>query len=153
MQYLEGLGLMFAMHIDLHETTDTDNSEFRPALAARDGRMPDPWEEIPDGFYLVADTKQPQPEFQRAIIRAVEQVTHIAPPDEHGNIIGEPTQQHGVIYYATREMGLCAGVTWADYCTTTEVYPDSPRVDADNCDLAQVTAVCAGLDFLLSMDD
>jgi len=25
------------MHIDLHETTDTDETEFRPALAARDG--------------------------------------------------------------------------------------------------------------------
>ena len=27
----------FLLHIDLHETTDTDESEFRPALAARDG--------------------------------------------------------------------------------------------------------------------
>lgn len=26
------------LHIDLHETTDTDESEFRPALAARDGK-------------------------------------------------------------------------------------------------------------------
>mgnify|MGYP001551782130 CR=1 FL=1 len=26
------------MHIDLHETTDPDESEFRPALAARDGK-------------------------------------------------------------------------------------------------------------------
>ncbi len=25
------------MHIDLHETTDSDETEFRPALAARDG--------------------------------------------------------------------------------------------------------------------
>ena len=28
----------FLLHIDLHETTDSDESEFRPALAARDGK-------------------------------------------------------------------------------------------------------------------
>ena len=37
------------MHIDLHETTDTDESEFRPALAARDGKPFEPGE-IQDGF-------------------------------------------------------------------------------------------------------
>ena len=28
----------FLVHVDLHETTDSDESEFRPALAARDGK-------------------------------------------------------------------------------------------------------------------
>ncbi|HEY9110112.1 MAG TPA: M14 family metallocarboxypeptidase, partial [Roseateles sp.] len=57
------------MHIDLHETTDSDESEFRPALAARDGEafVPDV---VPDGFYLVDDADHPQPEFQRAVIEA-----------------------------------------------------------------------------------
>ena len=32
----------FLLHIDLHETTDTDESEFRPALAARDGETFEP---------------------------------------------------------------------------------------------------------------
>src|SRR5690606_4982889 len=27
----------FMLHVDLHETTDSDENEFRPALAARDG--------------------------------------------------------------------------------------------------------------------
>ena len=36
-----------------HQTTDTDNSEFRPALAARDGKINTNWN-IPDGFYLPA---------------------------------------------------------------------------------------------------
>ena len=36
MDYVAGLNLKFTVHIDLHETTDTDNSEFRPAKAARD---------------------------------------------------------------------------------------------------------------------
>jgi len=48
------------VHIDLHETTDSDETEFRPALAARDGKPSEPGE-IPDGFYLVDDTENPQP--------------------------------------------------------------------------------------------
>jgi hypothetical protein len=84
------------MHIDLHETTDSDESEFRPALAARDGKPFEPGE-IPDGFYLVDDTEQPQPGFQQAIIDAVAKVTHIAPADANGEIIGSPVVAPGVI--------------------------------------------------------
>ncbi|MBA2542752.1 MAG: succinylglutamate desuccinylase/aspartoacylase family protein, partial [Deltaproteobacteria bacterium] len=66
------------VHVDLHETTDSDETEFRPALAARDGKPHEPGE-IPDGFYTVGDSENPQPEFQQAIIAAVAKVTHIAP--------------------------------------------------------------------------
>ena len=134
----------FAVHIDLHETTDTDNTEFRPALAARDGVSQDNWN-IPDGFYLVGDIDEPAPAFQAAIIEGVEAVTPIAPPDAEGRLIGVPLAQRGVINYATRALGLCAGLTTAAYRTTTEVYPDSPRVDAENCTAAQVAAVVSGL--------
>ncbi len=144
------LALNIDLHIDLHETTDTDASEFRPALAARDGQSIDLWEHIPDGFYLVGDSTRPAPGFQAAIIAAVEEITHIAPPDESGEMIGEAVTQHGVINYANRALGLCAGITDADYVTTTEVYPDSPQVDAENCTEAQVTAVVAALEYLLS---
>jgi len=140
----------FLVHIDLHETTDTDNSEFRPALAARDGVALDHWG-IPDGFYVVAETAKPVPEFQAAIVRAVEKVTHIALPDEGNRIIGETLEQHGVIHYAARKLGLCMGLTEAAYVTTTEVYPDSPRVNAENCILAQVAAVTAGLEYVASV--
>ena len=136
------------MHIDLHETTDTDNDEFRPALAARDAVVHDNWH-IPDGFYTVGDTDRPEPEFQKAVIRSVEQVTHIAPPDENGKIIGEEMQHWGVIDYAAKPLGLCMGMTDARYVTTTEVYPDSPKVDDVNCIIAQVAAVTGGLDYLL----
>lgn len=37
MKYVFSLGSLVLMHIDLHETTDTDDSEFRPALAVREG--------------------------------------------------------------------------------------------------------------------
>ena len=37
------------MHIDLHETTDSDETEFMPAKAARDGVDHDPGT-IPDGM-------------------------------------------------------------------------------------------------------
>jgi len=137
------------VHVDLHETTDTDESEFRPALAARDGKPFEPGE-IPDGFYTVGDTEDPQPEFQQAVIAAVSKVTHIAPADANGEIIGSPVVAPGVINYPVRELGLCAGITRARYRTTTEVYPDSPRATAEQCNAAQAAAVCAAIDFALA---
>ena len=139
----------FLVHIDLHETTDSDESEFRPALAARDGKPFEPGE-IPDGFYLVDDSANRQPQFQQAIIAAVEQVTHIAPADAQGRIIGSPVVAHGVIDYPLKALGLCASLTGARYTTTTEVYPDSPRATPEQCDRAQVAAVRAALDYALA---
>ena len=137
------------VHIDLHETTDTDESEFRPALAARDGKPFEPGL-IPDGFYLVDDTEHPQPEFQQAVIEAVAKVTHIAPADDKGEIIGSPVVAPGVIRYPLRALGLCAGITDAKYKTTTEVYPDSPRATPEQCNVAQAVAVCAAIDYALA---
>jgi hypothetical protein len=136
------------VHVDLHETTDTDNSEFGPAKAARDGVAFD-WHAIPDGFYVVGDTERPTPDFQRALIDAVRQVTHIADADEQGCIIGEPMLQPGVINYAKRALGLCAGFTDARFVTTTEVYPDSPCTTAAECNEAQRVTVDAAIDHLL----
>ncbi|WP_237064841.1 M14 family metallopeptidase [Microbulbifer guangxiensis] len=137
------------MHIDLHETTDTDETEFRPALAARDGKPFTPGG-IPDGFYLVDDSENPQPEFQQAVIAAVEKVTHIAPADADGNLIGSPAVARGVIQYPLKQLGLCASVTNATYKTTTEVYPDSPRATPEQCNEAQAVAVCAAIDYALA---
>ena len=137
----------FAAHIDLHETTDTDESEYRPAVAARDGKVFEPGS-IPDGFYLVDDTENPQPAFQQAIIEAVGRVTHIAPADEKNEIIGSPVVAPGVIRYAMKQLGLCAGISGARYTTTTEVYPDSPRATPEQCIGAQVAAVCAAVEFV-----
>lgn len=137
----------FTAHMDLHETTDTDESEFRPALAARDGKPFDPCT-IPDGFYLVDDTGNPQPTFQQAIINAVARVTHIAAADAQGALIGSPLVAHGVIQYELQTLGLCAGISGAHYTSTTEVYPDSPRATSAQCIEAQDVAVCAGLDFV-----
>ncbi len=137
------------VHLDLHETTDSDESEFRPALAARDGLAHEAGE-IPDGFYTVGDSENPQPAFQRAIIEAVEKVTHIAPADANGELIGSPVVQPGVINYPVRKLGLCAGITGARYTTTTEVYPDSPRATPAQCNAAQVAAIRAGLDFAVA---
>lgn len=137
------------LHIDLHETTDSDESEFRPALAARDGKPFEPGT-VPDGFYVVGDSENPQLAFQSAIIDAVARVTHIAPADAQGEIIGSPVVASGVIVYAFRALGLCAGATDALYTSTTEVYPDSPRATPEQCDAAQAAAVCAALDFALA---
>lgn len=140
-------GGRFDVHVDLHETTDTDNSEFGPAKAARDGTALE-WHTIPDGFYLVGDSERAEPGFQRALIDAVRHVTHIAKPDEHGRIIGAALQQEGVINLAKRSSGLCGGMTGARFVTTTEVYPDSPTASPAQCNEAQVAAVRAAIEYL-----
>lgn len=149
LRLVEPLRGRFGLHIDLHETTDSDESEFRPALAARDGKPFEPGE-IPDGFYLVDDTENPRPAFQQAIIDAVAKVTHIAPADGNGEIIGSPVVAPGVIRYPLKALGLCAGITGARYTTTTEVYPDSAKATSEQCNAAQIAAVRAALDHLLA---
>ncbi|MCW8091383.1 M14 family metallopeptidase [Alteromonas sp. ASW11-130] len=147
MAFIATLNTPIKMHIDLHETTDTDNSEFRPALAARDGVIHDEWE-IPDGFYTVADTRNPQLDFQKAIIESVKHITHIAPSDANGKIIGADTVSEGVICYDKKKLFLCGGMTEAEYVTTTEVYPDSPKTTDEECNRAQVAAIVGALNYL-----
>jgi hypothetical protein len=107
---------------------------------------------IEPGAELVgeSDCANPQPPFQQAIIDAVQRVTHIAPADDKNEIIGSPVVAHGVIHYAMKEAGLCAGITGARYTCTTEVYPDNPHATPEQCIAAQVTAVCAGVEFVLT---
>ena len=145
------LDMPLRVHIDLHETTDTDNTVFRPDRAARDGVEESLWD-IPDGFYTVGDTDNPQPGFQAAIIAAVRRETHIAEADANGRLIGVPIEQEGVINYDVKALHLCTGFTNATFCTTTEVYPDSPRTSPDECVRAQVAAVRGGLDYCLARD-
>ena len=140
----------FAAHIDLHETTDTDESEYRPAVVARDGKPFEPCA-IPDGFYLVDDSQNPQPEFQQAIIQAVQRVTHIAPADAQGGIIDSLLVAPGVIQYEMKALGLCASISGARYTSTTEVYPDSPRATPGQCIAAQLAAVCAAVEFVVKV--
>ena len=148
-ELVKPLSGQFLLHVDLHETTDTDESEFGPAAAARDGKPFTPGI-VPDGFYLVTDSENRQLDLQKAIIAAVEPVTHIAPPDAAGAIIGCPVLSHGVIEYPVRAYAMCPSITGARYLTTTEVYPDSPRATARQCNDAQVAAVCAALDHVLA---
>ncbi len=148
MRMVRELGVeKWLVHIDLHETTDSDESEFRPAKAARDGEDYEP-DVVPDGFYCVADAANPRPGFQRAIVDAVRAVTHIAPPDANGNIIGEPITQEGVIEYPLDALMLCASMTGAKYTSTSEVYPDSPNASADECNRAQVACVVGALEYV-----
>ena len=146
MKLVESLESQIYIHVDLHETTDSDETEFRPALAAREGKeliegM------IPDGFYTVGDTENPQAEFQKAVIKSVMQVTHIAPADDKNQIIGADVVQHGVINYPLKALSLCGGMTNCQFGTTTEVYPDSSKVNAQECNHAQVAAIIGALDF------
>lgn len=149
---IDALNIKIFAHFDLHETTDTDNTIFRVALALRDGKEQD-FSEIPDGFYLVGEGDNPQRDFQKAIIDSVKKVTHIAAADSEGNIIGSPLDQEGVIYYDMKKLFLCGGFANADYSTTTEVYPDSPRATDAICIQAQVAAITGGLNYLKNKHD
>lgn len=148
---ISSLDIKIYAHFDLHETTDTDNSVFRPALEKRDGISQEIWD-IPDGFYLVGNASNPQREFQKAIIDSVKEVTHIAPADQEGKIIGVSVDQEGVINYDMKKLFLCGGFSDAEFSTTTEVYPDSPKASDAICTEAQVAAVRGGLDYLLSLN-
>ncbi len=145
---LTGDSAEFLVHVDLHETTGSDEQEFRPALAARGQEAFEPGH-IPDGFYTVGDTENPQPGFQADIVEGVRQVTHIAPADANGQIIGADVTQTGVINYPFRALGLCGSVTQARFTTTTEVYPDSAEATPEICNQAQIAAVRAALDYAL----
>lgn len=98
------------VHLDLHETTDSDLHEFDPARCARDGK-PFERDTIPDGFYVIGNSEDPQAEFQKALIAAVAPVTHIAPADAEGNLVGLPLQSPGVVWGESRSIGACAGFT------------------------------------------
>lgn len=147
MKMVADSGLSILAHFDLHETTDTDELEFRPALAARDGVE---YQKglIPDGFYTVGDTEKDDDALQKAIIDSVRHVTHIAPADDNNQIIGSDVTQDGVINYPLVQLNLCAGFTDCQYCTTTEVYPDSPSVSDDECNRAQVAAIIGALNYI-----
>jgi hypothetical protein len=77
-------------------------------------------------------------------------VTHIAPADPDGTLIGSPVVAPGVIEYDCKALGLCAGITDAPDRTTTEVYPDSPRATPQQCNDAQVAAIRAAIDYALA---
>ncbi|MDK1289975.1 M14 family metallopeptidase [Pseudoalteromonas umbrosa] len=149
MHYVNKLSANIIAHIDLHETTDTDNSEFRPALAARDGKVNHNWN-IPDGFYLVGHTQKPEPAFQKCIIEQVQKVTHIADADENSQLIGVDIEQFGVINYDATSLGLCMGFSQAPYVTTTEVYPDSKNTSEQECTDGQVAAILGVIQYLKS---
>lgn len=149
MQYVFSLGVDFKMHIDLHETTDTDDSEFRPALAARKGITIGEWT-VPDGFYLVANQDKEYPEFQKHIVDAVSKITHIAPNDPDSKVLGDDTIADGFMKCDSAKEKLCMSFTDADYTTTTEVYPDSPKTNSEECTIAQVEAITSGLDYIKS---
>jgi hypothetical protein len=136
-------------HFDLHETTDSDESVFRPAVAARDGAEFHPVD-VPDGFYLVADSERNEVDFQASIINEVAKITHIAQPDENQRLFGTRLSQAGVVLYAMRPLGLCGGLTQCKFHVTTEVYPDSDQMDETTCIKAQITAIEAGLTYLMN---
>ncbi len=138
----------FLAHLDLHETTDSDESEFRPALAARDGKeyIEDT---VPDGFYQVlATVKTLSMISKKPLLIRFAMLPILHQQIAMAILSGEPITQEGVINYSLKALGLCASVTDAEYTSTTEVYPDSPRVTDNECNMAQVAAIVGALEYL-----
>lgn len=156
MAFLDRLGdkdhnrvIKWLCHVDLHETTQSDCTEFRPAKAARDG-LKEYDDHVPDGFYLVGDIVGNHLEWYNAILQRVEKVTHIAEMEEDNTLSGYPATSRGLILVPAKELGLCAGgAVDAKYVMTTEVYPDSERTSPNDCVVAQVEAICAAIDFII----
>ena len=92
----------------------------------------------------------PQAGWHKAMIDAVKKVTHIAPADADGNIVGLPMAQEGVVNSSS--VGKGKGVTNARFATTTEVYPDSKAnpVTGEQCNNAQVACIVSGLDYVVA---
>lgn len=158
MNYLLGLGLEFAGHIDLHETTDSDRV-FLPEEYSKNGRVLEAKDiDIPDGFYLIGVKGHHRPELEKAMIDSVRRVTHIAKPDARGMILDIPLSHEGMIHASIP--GLCAELTSAVSnlgAFTTEMYPDSEKLKALGiaknealCAEAQVACVRGALDFWIA---
>ena len=139
------------MHVDCHETTNSDLTRFRPAKYARDGTTDAKFSAVPPGFYLVSGSHAPEPEWQKALIDAVEKVTKIAPAEEDGTLIGEEVSQRGVVTIPGRTWGICGAHTEARFATTTEVYPDAEGVTDEECNEAQCACAVAGVKTALAM--
>ena len=77
-------------------------------------------------------------------------MTHIAPADANGEIIGSPVVAPGRHQLPAARARPVRGHHRRAFTTTTEVYPDSPRATPEQCNAAQVAAVRAALDFALS---
>ncbi|MEZ4846865.1 MAG: hypothetical protein R2877_08035 [Bdellovibrionota bacterium] len=60
-----------------------------------------------------------------------------------------PTLSEAVIAYDIAKLKLSGNMTDAKYVTTTEVYPDSPKTNPEECIQAQVAAITGGLDYLI----
>lgn len=143
----------FLAHIDLHETTNTDESEFMPAKAAMAGLEYKPLT-IPDGFYLMASMEDAQLAWHEAMIAAVRPITHIAPADEENNLVGLPVISEGIVHEMGAPDNICSGYKPGTvYATTTEVYPDSAKTNDEECNKAQVACITGGLDWLVANPD
>ena len=144
-----GCSIKWLCHLDLHETTLSDCTEYRPAKAARDG-IKEYDDHIPDGFYLVGNSVTNHLEWYKFVLERVEKVTHIAETEEDNMLSGYPATGRGLILVPAKELGLCGGgCVDAKYLMTTEVYPDSDKTNEEDCIRAQVEAVCAAIDYLI----
>ena len=56
---------------------------------------------------------------------------------------------HAQVQIPFKKVGICASIASAEFATTTEVYPDSAKTNAEECNRAQAAAVVGALEYIL----
>jgi hypothetical protein len=90
--------------------TDSDETEFRPALAARDGKEFEP-EGIPDGFYVVDDSNIRNPASSTRSSKRRQGHPHRAGRRETARSSARPWSPPESSNIRSSSFGLCAGIT------------------------------------------
>ncbi|HEX7325356.1 MAG TPA: succinylglutamate desuccinylase/aspartoacylase family protein [Rhodanobacteraceae bacterium] len=152
-RFLSAWSQQVLVHVDLHETSATDGTEFGAAAAARAGKTSHEPEGAADGFYVCACPGDPRLDFQRAVVDAVAAVAPIATVYGNHACAGFRPVARGVIQCPDDRTAWCAAATKPRVATLTHVCRASasgPAGAPDDCDRTQALAVCAAFDYALS---
>ncbi len=122
------------VHVDLHETTDTDESEFRPALAARDGK---PFEPDGDSGRVLSGRRcraaRSRSSSRRSSMRSRRsRISRRADAQGRDHRLA-PGRAGRDRYRAAQARPRAPASPTRATRPTTEVYPDSPRATPEQC--------------------
>lgn len=152
-RFLSAWSRQVLVHVDLHETSAADSTEFGAVEAARAGRASYEPAGAADGFYVCACQRDPRLDFQRAIVDAVAAVTPIATVYGNHERVGVQPIANGVVQCPDDQTAWCAATTKPMAGTMTHVCQAGANGLAGSsadCDSTQALAVCAAFDFALS---
>ena len=147
----EGKGVI--MHLDIHETTDSDRTRFRHEQASHDGETYTPTEDdVPNGYFILTDNPDIQNEglsgtFEQAMIGAVKE-SGTTPIASNIDIPGHGyTPYQGICYSEVHN--VASKFTKAAYRVTTEMNPDIDGMTLETANRAQIAGIKGAISWLL----